>query len=61
MLREAVSHTKYCYSLKVNTFGPSQNFGLVTPLIRLTLPCITFLQKQHQDKIFLHFANDCMV
>jgi len=34
VLQEVVQHTKYCCSLKVKVFGPSQNFGLATPLFQ---------------------------
>ena len=32
VLQEVESQTKCCYSLKVKIFGPSQKFGLATPL-----------------------------
>jgi len=33
VLREAVSQTKYCCSLEVKIFGPSQSFGTITSLV----------------------------
>jgi len=47
VLQEVESQTKCCYSLKVKIFGPSQKFGLATPLettiIKLAFFCRTFL------------------
>ena len=39
VLREAVSHTKYCCSLKIKSFGPTSNFGLVKPLSVIVCRC----------------------